>query len=160
MEFSYRISEAEYLRGARPKSKGSSSYIKAILFWLVIIAFLVLLLTVVQHFTHQPSVTQQPAIQPVSAHHTASQYFSALSPLLAIVAIWILASKVQPMILRRRYRKDFSMQGQFTVNITPESISIENTAGASSQSKWNDFRFWYEADAFIVLVAALLQEAF
>jgi hypothetical protein len=153
MEFSYRISEAEYLSAAKPKSKGSSSYVKAILFWLVIIAFLVLVLTVIQHFTQLSGVTRQPAVQPVGAHRTASQYFMDFWPLLVIVAVWVLMPKIQPMVSRRRYRKDPLMQGQFTVNITPESISIENTAGTSSQSKWNDFRFWYEAEGVIVLVS-------
>ena len=153
MEFSYRISEAEYLRAARLKSKRTSSYIKAILFWLVIIAFLVLVLTAIQHFTQLSGVTRQPAVQPVGAHRTTSQYFMDFSPLLVIVAVWILMSKVQPMILRPRYRKDPSVQGQFTVNITPESISIENTAGTSYQSKWNAYRAWHEADGVIVVVA-------
>jgi hypothetical protein len=57
------------------------------------------------------------------------------------------------MILRRRFRKDPLMQGQFTVNITPESISIENATGTSSQSKWDDFFVWYEAEGVIVLVS-------
>src|ERR1035438_5597068 len=66
MEFSYRISEAEYLRATRPKSKRTSSYIKAILFWLFIIAFLVLLLTVVPHYSMLSGVTRPPAVQPES----------------------------------------------------------------------------------------------
>jgi hypothetical protein len=57
------------------------------------------------------------------------------------------------MILRRRFRKDPLMQGQFTVNITPESISIDNAIGTSSQSKWNAYRAWYEAEGVIVLVS-------
>ena len=136
MEFSYRISEAEYLSAAKPKSKRSSSYIKAVLFWLVILAFLVLVLSVVPPRTQQilSGLTHVPI-------------------LVLLLGLTVLIPKLQPMILRRRYRKDPSMQGRFTVNITPESISIENAAGTSSRSGWNDFFLWYEAEGVIVLVS-------
>lgn len=136
MEFSYKISEAEYLSAAKPKSARTSSYIKAILFWLAIIGFLVFVLSVVPPRTQQilSGLTHVPI-------------------LILIFGLALLMLKLQPVILRRRYRKDPSMQGQFTVNITPESISIDNATGTSSQSKWNAYRAWYEAEGVIVLVS-------
>ena len=56
------------------------------------------------------------------------------------------------MGLRRIYRKDPSMQGQFTANITPESISIENTAGTSFRAGWNIYERWREEEGLLLLV--------
>ena len=56
------------------------------------------------------------------------------------------------MRLRRIYRKDPLMQGQFTVNLSPESISIQNTAGTSAKTGWNIYKGWREGKGIIVLL--------
>jgi hypothetical protein len=56
------------------------------------------------------------------------------------------------MQLRRQYRKDPAMQGQFTINITPESISTHNTAGSSSNTGWNIYDYWREGKGMILIV--------
>ena len=55
------------------------------------------------------------------------------------------------MRLRRLYRKDPRMQGQFTVSITPDFISTENTAGTTSKCAWNVYDYWCEGKDVIVL---------
>jgi len=56
------------------------------------------------------------------------------------------------MGLRGIYRNDPVMQGQFTVNMTPESISTQNTAGTSSRTGWNIYKHWREGKDIILLV--------
>jgi hypothetical protein len=43
------------------------------------------------------------------------------------------------------------MRGQFTVTLTPESISIQNSTGTSSGSDWKSYIGWYEAKGVMVL---------
>jgi len=43
------------------------------------------------------------------------------------------------------------MQGQISMSITPESISVENTAGASSKTGWNVYDYWCEGKGIIIL---------
>jgi hypothetical protein len=47
------------------------------------------------------------------------------------------------------------MQGEFTVNLTPDSISVQNSAGTLSRSGWNVYFGWYEARGVIVLLSHL-----
>lgn len=56
-----------------------------------------------------------------------------------------------PTRMRRLYRKDPSMQGQFTVNIAGDSISMENTVGTSSVAGWNVYEYWREGKDVIIL---------
>jgi len=56
------------------------------------------------------------------------------------------------MRLRYLYRRDPRMQGQFTVNISRDSISTENTAGTTSTSAWNVYDYWCEGKGVIVLM--------
>jgi hypothetical protein len=56
------------------------------------------------------------------------------------------------MRLQRVYRKDPSMQGQYTVSVTPESVATQNTAGTSSKTGWNIYNYWREGKDVILLV--------
>jgi hypothetical protein len=76
-----------------------------------------------------------------------------LSPFLAFSAIWlVLVIWVGPTSLRRVYRKDPSLRSQTTVNITPESFSSRDTAGATSQNPWSRYKHWIEKENLILLV--------
>ncbi|MGA8739605.1 MAG: hypothetical protein WB561_00300, partial [Terracidiphilus sp.] len=49
------------------------------------------------------------------------------------------------------YNRDPLMQGQFTVNVSSTSISIQNTAGYSAQLNWYLFEGWRTGKSVIVL---------
>jgi hypothetical protein len=53
--------------------------------------------------------------------------------------------------LRKIYRNDPAMQGRYTVEITPDGIAMENTAGATGRSGWNLYEYWTEGKDLIVL---------
>jgi hypothetical protein len=96
--------------------------------------------------------TPQPVIRNSSTQHTAFQAFLDYWTLPLSIGLLLFISISQPMILRRQYRRDPLMLGQFTVNITPESISTQNTAGTSIQYAWNRCVFWYEVKDVVVLL--------
>jgi cytochrome c-type biogenesis protein CcmH/NrfF len=183
MEFSYRISEAQYLqarklgfeRGSKPAK------VKTILFWLFIFICLMLLWTIVQKSATQrrsdipvpaapvngAQTTENPApsngVVPepsgpaghdvhTKPANTAYALLLNVLPFVAILLVWgLLLARLGPNALRRIYRKDPQMQGEFTVNIAPSAISIRNTAETSSQSGWNIYEYWREGKDLIIL---------
>jgi len=151
MEFSYRISETDYLNAERPLKISKSSIVKTIMFWLIILACLMVLITWLQHSPQRAPVVQPPTVHRVEPSRNAWDYIEGFGPLLLAVGLWALTSVLGPKLLRRRYKKDPAMQGQFTVTLTPESISIQNTAGISTRSGWDSYFGWYEAKGVMVL---------
>jgi len=45
------------------------------------------------------------------------------------------------------------MQGEFTVDLKPDSITIQNSVGTFFRSVWNAYFGWYEARGVIVLLS-------
>lgn len=156
MEFSYRISEAEYLNAAKLRSKGSvrfRSIKRSIIIWIAILAGIMVAMSYVQKSRQQSTSTQQETVESARAEDLPSRLIVNVGPLIIFVGIIaFVIFKGVPMQLRRRYRKDPAMQGQFTVKITSESISTENTAGTSSKTGWNIYDYWREGKGLILMV--------
>jgi hypothetical protein len=156
MEFTYRISEAEYLNAAKLRLKGTRRFgtIKTVLFWVFIFVCLMLLLSVVQHHHQQVSPIPDEAVaQTVDSGHVVRAILENIGPFALLIGIWLfMMFRFVPARLRRLYRKDPSMQGQFTVNITPDSLLTQNTAGTSSKTGWNIYDCWREGNGVIMLV--------
>jgi hypothetical protein len=160
MEFSYILSEKEYLRAVKLACKAASrSIIKMVLFWVFVLVCLMLLFAVYQKNKQRQGLSDQPDVtQPAvgDSEHTGSTTHDLLwnvGPFILLGGVWIVSWLwLQPMRLRRIYRKDPFMQGRSTVDITPESISIRNTAGTSSQTGWNVYDSWREGKDLIILV--------
>ena len=152
MEFSYRISEEDYLKAFNPKFMGrTKSVVKTILFWIIILACLMVLVTWPQHSPHRAPVVQPPATHRVGPSHNAWDYIEGFGPLLLAVESLVLVPVLTPKLQRRRYRKDPAMQGKFTVNITRQSISVQNSTGTFHRSGWEPYRVWYETKGVMVL---------
>ena len=159
MEFSYRITEAEYVQAVHLGQKANSrSLLKVVMFWVFILVCLMLLWGVVGKSKQRAdNADQQTVEQPIEAH-PASQETSFqktlinVGPFVLVGGIWTLLLAGGMRRLRRIYRKDPLMQGQFTVNVSPESISIQNTAGTSSKTGWNIYKGWREGKGIIVLL--------
>ncbi|WP_348263682.1 hypothetical protein P8935_03765 [Telmatobacter sp. DSM 110680] len=160
MEFSYRLTEAEYIRASKLGRKVSSqSVFKIVMFWVFIFVCLTLLWAVVQKSRqHAADFDQQPAMEaqddePKNHPQLMPALLENVGPFILLGGVWIFIIFYSvPTRLRRIYRKDPFMQGQFTVNITPESISTQNTAGTSSQTGWNVYKDWREKNGVVVLV--------
>ena len=160
MEFSYKVSEAEYLSASRLGTKvPSRSTLKTVVFWLFVLLCFMVFFSVVQRNGRQTDSSGQPApaqtseVEPVhQAAPTRALLYNA-APIVLIVGFWFFVIKViLPGRLKKMYTKDPLMQGEFTVGITPEGVSICNTAGTSSRTPWTIYDCWREAESVIILV--------
>ncbi len=161
MEFRFRLTEDEFVRGARLGRKASSrSSLKTALFWMTIMAGLMVLYAYLRPSDSpapEPiqSATFQAAVPVLSTSDTRpGTLFQQVGPFLVIAGLWILiVMGLVPLRLRYLYRKDPRMQGQFTVEMTPDFLSMDNTAGTSSKSPWNVYEGWCESKGVVVLTA-------
>jgi hypothetical protein len=152
MEFSYGISEAEFLRAVKLRRKTRRSIlIKIIAFWIFVLVSLILLWIVVQHNSQQPAI--EAPQQRISSGDMAREVLTNAWPFLLMISVLVsLQYGYLPNRLRRMYRGDPSLQAKITVNILSDSISTENTAGVSSKTGWNIYDFWREGNGLIILV--------
>jgi len=154
MEFSYKVSEQEYAEAWKLKQKGGSrsAILKTVMFWVFILVCLVLLWSVVNRSSRTAPVVDSPAPTAPADTSPSKALLVNAGPFIAVVAVWcFLLFGARPILMRRRYRKDPSMQGQFTVDITPVSMSTKNTVGTSSTIGWNVCEFWREGKNVIIL---------
>jgi hypothetical protein len=150
MEFSYKITEIEFQEGWRVERKASSrSSLKTAAFWMAIMFGLLLIYRAflpsrpLPGGAEQHLIAQASIVRPVNDVNTASGFLDRFGPFIVIAGLWILiVTRLVPMRLRYLYRKDPRMHGQFTVSITQDAISTENTAGTSSKSSWNVYDYW------------------
>ena len=164
MEFTYRISEADYLAAAnlqrRDMRKGP---VKAVMFWVFILVCLFTLWSIVSNGGRQsnsnssiPNATSSEGLTTGDSPQTtgtSSALLFNVGPFLLLILVWIiLVFWLGPIRLRSQYRIDPSVHGEITVNITPESLSSPSTAGVTSQSGWNIYKRWVEERDLVLLV--------
>jgi hypothetical protein len=165
MEFSYKLTEAEYLKASklRLRSARKGSTVKMVLIWVVILISLTLLWEVVTRSALTPAVnpsapaaTSSESATPANTQQKTDLPIALLinlGPLLLLVAVWFTLVTLQlPARLRRMYRNDPAAQGLFTVDITPHSFVLKNTAGISSEITWNIYERWIDGGDLILLV--------
>ena len=160
MEFSYRVSEVEFREAWRVERKASSrSSLKTAVFWISIMLGLLLLYRVMQSSHSQPELSnfhaasQASILAPVNQVTPAPTVLERVGPFLVLAGLWILiVTALVPMRLKYLYRKDPRMQGIFTVNVTPDCISTDNSAGTTSKTDWNVYDYWCEGKDVIVLM--------
>jgi hypothetical protein len=207
MEFSYRISEAEYLTALRLRREAAhgSRRARTVLFWIFIMVCLILLWAVVQkgattgknlayaalYDKVQSGQVQDAVIRgdeltghlkgskeefrttlPANYNELLEAMIAArvdfsikerqsnmrtsllinVGPFALLLIVWfLLLRQLGPKALRRMYGRDPTMQGEFTVNVSAQSIAIRNTAGSSFTSGWNVYEYWREGKNLIVL---------
>jgi len=160
MEFSYTVSEKDYLRAWRLRNKNLTA--KTIIFWAFILLCLMLLWSVVSSQStsrpaqnSQTSAARQAGTPPASTSAPTGDTDPLLSPyrqwgLIAVVTIAVVLLTGGTTI-PRLYRKDPLMRGQFTLNLTSASVSFENTAGLSSRVAWGLYEYWKEGKDVLIL---------
>lgn len=156
MQFSYNISEDEFLKAVRLRCRRNSSVTKIVMFWAFILICLVLLWGTITRSRQSSAIDDAPVPTDVSPTSSSSWFPITMISVGLVVVLQI--KYWSPRRLRRLYRKDLAMQGRFTVEMTPESLEIGSTAGFTSRSNWNLYEFWSEKNHLIVLV--LLSSAF
>lgn len=128
------------------------------MFWVFLLICLTALWAVVGRSGNQPNdsqdaiVMQQQQNQPQSGGSVAKNFLFGVGPYILLLGVWFaFLFTLVPRQLRRAYQNDPVMQGQFTVNIEPTSITIRNTAGTLYQAGWNVYEAWREKDDIMVL---------
>jgi hypothetical protein len=160
MEFSFQVTESEFREAWRVERKASSrSSLKTAAFWMLIMVGLLLLYRGIQPSRPLPAGFEQhrspqaSIVRPVSDVNTPSGFLERVGPFLVLAGVWTLVvTGLVPMRLRYLYRRDPRMRAQFTVDITQNSISTENSAGTTSKSSWNVYDYWCEGKGVIVLM--------
>ncbi len=160
MEISYKLTEEEFVRGARLERKASSrSSLKSALFWMSIMAALMILFAAIRPRNHEASTANAATIfmsaqpGPTTSVTKTAGILQQVGPFLVIAGLWILlVMGLVPLRLRYLYRKDPRMQAHFVVELTSDSISTYNAAGTSSRSAWNVYDAWCEGEGIVVLM--------
>jgi hypothetical protein len=164
MEFSYQITEDDYVRGCKMALKSKRpALIKVMLFWVLVIIGLTLVFSIVQKTTHSSSpstpqtesqVDPQTESEPTQVTQRASAMNVALNfaPLIAVLVIWgFLFFYWLPNATRRQYRKDTNSHGFVTVAIDAQSFTLQSAVGTSLRCGWNAFTEWREKDGIVLL---------
>jgi hypothetical protein len=151
MEITYKISEKEFSEAwaLQNAADARSSSLKTVLFWIFILICLMLLWSAVEH----NAPVQSPAHSAPATHAIqGARSWTGLLPFIGLAAVWfVLIRQARVTVSRRFYRNDPMLQGEFTVGMTPQSISMRNSAGATGQWNWNLYRNWRENKDIIVL---------
>jgi hypothetical protein len=156
MEFSFTITEQDYVKGTRAAMKRNRATTwKTILFSLFITICLVLLVGVVRKNSRvseidadrvesQPAQTQ--SFGDIRALTIQVAPFAGLvGPFLFLFLFWV------PYQMRVRYRKDTNVHGVFTVVLDTDSFALETSIGSSARSKWSAFKEWHETGDLVLL---------
>jgi hypothetical protein len=150
MEFTFKVSELEFLQAAKLYRKSTvNSKLRKVLFAAFIFICLVLLFAVVMKIRNGP-VENVPREQ---ATVTAALILQQVGPLILIAALWIFLLFVWPrMRLRNIYRKSPALQGEVTVQATLDMFSVQTSTGSASRTSWSDMKTWHEDKGFILLI--------
>jgi hypothetical protein len=143
MEFSYRVSEEDFLRAWNLRCKSSiwHGVFRAVLYWAFIFFCLMLLRGVLWHDAGPGEAG------PRNLWGTPLGVF-----LLAGLPVLLVYRYYAPRRIRLLYQKDPAMQAQFDVNVAPASFSGQISSGASWQTGWNHYDYWREGHGLVVLV--------
>jgi len=164
MQFSYRVSEAEYRRASKLRlNKGfGRRTLRTLMFWAFILVCLMMLWAIVQKNASRTSTDSTPVVtqsdhdaqtQIQDRTSTSHSLIANVGPFVLIAAVWLfMYFRMFPRSLRRRYLKDPAMQGEFTVDVTPASLGVKNTAGITAQNGWNMYESWREDKDVVMLL--------
>ena len=160
MEFSFTVSDAEFRRSWRLARKAPSrSSVKTGAFWIFIMTGMMLLYRHVQRGNHQSAAayhlvfSRSSFVAAVNRVASLSTFSERVGPFLVLTGVWILVvGGLVPLRLHYMYRKDPRMLGQFSVNITRDSITTETTVGTLAKSSWNVYDYWSEEKGVIILM--------
>ena len=154
MEFTYRLTEEDYLRAAKIKAKNTSTrpwsrFLSRIYLGLF---FLVLWFSmIVGRILEWLDLTGDK----LGHLSVASVLFSSILPtaiLSFLVILLIRAVLFWPKLLRRReqFRNSVGCQVETIVNVSPERIAFRSETG-SSESQWRSYAAWSTRDGILVL---------
>lgn len=160
MEFSYKVTEEEFKAAWRLKRKASSrSSFKTAVFWILLMLGLLMFYRSLEIKNNQPEITvgklatQSIFVNTANFTPPSQESIADAGPFIVLSGVWtLIVSVLIPMRLRLLYQRDPRMQGQFTVNVTKDYVTTENSAGTESKTSWNVYNYWCENKGIIVLM--------
>ena len=157
MEFTYRVSEEEYLR-AHKVARGMQlrpSTGKTILFWVFVVVCLVLLFSVIQKSasSHSEETMQARAQAPeVPTSVMVHNILVNIGPLALVPCLWVgLWLFWIPYKVRRQYRRDPNYHGEMTITLDADMVDVRSTTGFLWRNGWNAVDRWREKEGFLLL---------
>jgi hypothetical protein len=166
MEFSYTISEAEYIQAGKLYLQASrrGRQLAKLLFWLmalgIVFAFWgfvatdpykVTIYSGSDGYVHATTTGSDPSQIMARIAHTLVVNFGPIA-IFVLIAIGVYAFRGPVHMLRRSYGRDPVMRSEFTVDLTPEFFSGRNSAGTSWQNSWALYESWREDGNLIILI--------
>lgn len=150
MEFTFRISEQEYLQAARLYRKSVvNSKLRAILFVVFISICLVLLLSIVMKIRNGPV----DSVPQVHTQLTTGLIAEQFGPVVLIAILWVVLIFILPrMRLRSVYRKSLALHGEVRVQATADAFTVRTSTGSTSTTPWSDVKKWCEGKDLILLI--------
>ncbi|HZL50851.1 MAG TPA: YcxB family protein, partial [Terracidiphilus sp.] len=150
----------EFRRSWRLARKAPSrSSVKTGAFWIFIMTGMMLLYRYVQPSNHQSAgayhlvFSRSSFVAAANRVASLSTFSERVGPFLVLAGVWVLVvGGLVPLRLHYMYRKDPRMLGQFSVNITRDSITTETSMGTLSKSSWNVYDYWSEEKGVIILI--------
>ena len=160
MEFTYRISETEYLAAVKSRRRLlGGGPLKIFIAWAWILACLIMvwlavLMPAAQRAANRDSQSQTEYSSTVPVNPQSSRPTIASIVILRILDLALLAWLLYPWLLifrwngpaaiRKSYWKNPAVQGEITMIVSPESFSSRSSAGTMSQASWSIYEYWIE----------------
>lgn len=153
MEFSYQISESDYVSACKLAIKSRrSGTTKTILFWAFIVICLVLLFGVITRQKQLPADSEVDSAPVTQQASSGEALMKNIAPLVGILVIWgFIVVFWLPRAGKRMYRRDTNLHGAITVTMDAESFAFRSTVGTSIQSRWSVFNGWLEKRDIVLL---------
>lgn len=153
MEFSYQISESDYISACKLAIKSRrSGTTKAILFWAFIVICLVLLFGVITKQKQLPADSEVDSVPVTQQASSGEALVKNVAPFVGILVIWgFIVVFWLPRAGKRMYRRDTNLHGAITVTMDAESFAFRSTVGTSIQSRWSVFNGWLEKRDIVLL---------
>lgn len=156
MEFSYKLSESEYLQALKVavKSRGIALRLLISYAWFAVLFLVIWGAFLVEVWIVSPE--QQTATAPYN--QPPSFLFltigSILPALIYSMVVLIVVSLTFQWIRRGRglkyYRTDPACQAETTCTVTPRSVAFHSATG-SAESIWGCYKSWHERNGFLIL---------
>jgi hypothetical protein len=152
MNFNFQVSEQDFREAQRVYGKYTLRRDRGkIILWASILLVLLLLWV----FMQQGSVDFEPLVRNLRENgwHLLLGHGHLLPLTVGVIVglVWLFVASQRQA--RKNFSKSPTSQGEFAISLTPEDLTVSNSAGTSSKDSWNLFELWLEGKNVIVLVS-------
>jgi hypothetical protein len=153
MEFTYRISEEDYVAARKLREKGSKKRsIASVVTQLWLLTLYIFLILQASSLDVAPQGAGEPArMYSIWGHIVQGTLLLAFLALAFVSCRIIFLHVFRSRSIRRKYAREYRMHSDIVIRITPQDYWIHYTFGQVNSSGWNVFKCW-EQDADLLLL--------